>query len=98
MDEVWWIYSRQFGLHMAIFSTAASEAGERVPIVFIQGEVDRRRIGPRFWSDIQEREGWVKVTQITMPSEDEVEAAIERRLHEIGKEIADEVIGRKPPC
>ena len=75
--EVWWIYAQGdhewCGLRIAHFRKSANDGTE---IVYITGEIDRNRIGPRIWNDINGREGWRKVKQIAIPSRDEVAAAL----------------------
>lgn len=76
--EIWWIYSEGpeewTGLRIAHFSKTA----QGTLIVVITGEADRRRLGPRVWDDIREREGWHKVMQITPPSREQIRAALAR--------------------
>lgn len=71
--EVWWIYSpingvTWSGLRIAHFRKSAN--GEM--LVFITGEADARRIGPRIWRDIIRTELWYRVSQIPVPSFAEV--------------------------
>jgi hypothetical protein len=95
--EVWWIFSYGYGpngpgepwagLKVAHFSKTV----DGTVIVFIQGETDRRRIGMRTWDDIAEREGWVKVAPIAIPSDQDIKRALDARLFEIAQEITDDV-------
>lgn len=74
--EIWWIYSQAIeewsGLRIAHFR----KTGNDVVIVIIQGEIDKRRVGVRVWDDIKDRERWIKVAQIAIPTPGEVMAAI----------------------
>lgn len=74
--EIWWIYSdgdkEWNGLRLAHFrKTVQGDV-----IVYIQGEVDRRRLGPRVWDDIKGREGWQKIMQVPIPTADQIRAAL----------------------
>lgn len=74
--EIWWIFSPSEkewgGLRIAHFS----KAYPNTLIAFIQGEIDRRRIGPRIWEDVAPREGWVKVAQIIRPTKFDIQDAL----------------------
>lgn len=76
-NELWFIYSplpeEWADLRIATF---VRSFGERdVQLVIIHNET-LDRMGPRVWADIVEREGWVKVRRIEMPTIDEVERAL----------------------
>lgn len=73
--EIWWIASDSpeewGGLRIAYFFNAIG--GE--VLVVLSGEIDRRRVGVRVWTDIEAREGWFKVAQITTPTPAQIDAA-----------------------
>lgn len=85
--EIWWIYSAArditaggleyewAGLRIAHFRKTVNGT----LIFFIQGEVDRRRIGVRIWDDVSQREGWHKVQQIEQPSPDAIRQAMDAK-------------------
>lgn len=91
MKESWWIYAPERhpwgGLKIAHFSKPMNSDNI---IVIIMGETDPRRIGVRYWNDIEEREGWVKVKQATLPTRAEIDAALDAKLREIAAKITDE--------
>lgn len=91
--EVWWIYAPERhpwgGLKIAHFHKSIN--GEWW--VFISGETDTRRIGVRSWNDISQREGWVKVQPIPMPSKLEIDYAIDRALRDIATKLKIEFGG-----
>lgn len=74
--EIWWIFSDQkepwAGLRIAHYRKTVN--GE--DIVFIAGET-ADRLGPRT-TDAMEREGWVKVKRIILPTPSEVMEAINK--------------------
>jgi hypothetical protein len=101
--EVWWIFSLGRGpnglgepwggLRIGHFHKTV----DFTEVVFINGETDRRRIGMRIWDDIAEREGWVKVAKIAVPSDDDIKHALDARLHEIARQISDDVMNAHLP-
>lgn len=88
--EVWWIYSPERhawgGLHLAHFRKSI----QGNLLVLILGEVDHRRVGLRVWDDITEREGWVQVKQIKIPTNDEITMAIDAKMREIAQDVMRE--------
>lgn len=77
MSELWFIYSPLphdwANLRVATFVTTPG-AGDTA-LVIIHNETPDRT-GPRVWSDIEDREGWVKVSRIETPTEDDVRRAL----------------------
>jgi hypothetical protein len=74
--EIWWIYSdvvdaEWAGLRMAHFRKVDGQT-----VVIIQGEMDHRRIGVRFWHDVAKRERWRKVEQIPIPTAERIRDAL----------------------
>lgn len=73
--EIWWIYSpakdEWGGLRIAHFRKTLNG----YEVVIIQGEIDQRRLGVRIWDDIKDRERWVKVEQIKVPTKAAILAA-----------------------
>jgi hypothetical protein len=89
--EVWWIFSKNEdygGLRVAHFRKSV----HGVMLIIISNE-QRNRMGARIWDDIRDREGWVRVKQIEVPTKVDVTAAIDARLYEIGREVTAEVFG-----
>lgn len=72
--EVWWIYSDHHGMKLAWFLPL--NGGMDRPAVSIMGETPDRT-GIRDWTHIAEREGWVKVARVEIPSASEVWTAVE---------------------
>lgn len=101
-SEFFWIYSvgrgpdgpgaPWGGLRVGAFQ----KTHDGTEIVVIQGEVDQRRIGVRIWDDVAEREGWVKVAPIPIPTAEQIKAALDARLFDIAKQITDDVMKGKP--
>lgn len=85
--EVWWIYSPDRhawgGLRIASFRKTVQGA-----LVFIiHAETDASRIGLRIWDDVSEREGWVQVKQIDIPTDNEIAAAVDAKVREIAQDV-----------
>lgn len=75
VSEVWWVYSTA-GMPWAYLRIATFLKSADVDIVIIHNE-GPERLGPRVWDDIRDREQWIKVRKIEIPSVAEVEVAIE---------------------
>jgi hypothetical protein len=70
--EIWWIYSPKSGPWAGLRIAHFRKTTNGVVICVIQGEADRRRIGPRIWDDIERSELWYQVKQIPIPTMAEV--------------------------
>lgn len=77
-NEVWWVYSTQdkmwAGLRIATVIPASPAHGE---LFVIHNEVGPR-VGVRAWDDVSEREGWVKVKKIDVPTSEDIIATLAR--------------------
>lgn len=76
--EIWWIFSPSTeewgGLRIAHFRQCPPD---NALIVIIEGEMDKRRVGIRIWDDIKDREQWIKVVQIIVPTAEQIKAAMQ---------------------
>jgi len=79
--QIWWIFSESKqswgGLRIAHFRKTT----DGTLIFFIAAEPPDR-MGPRLWEEISNREGWVQVKQIMLPSVEEVKIAIKGKSND----------------